>query len=101
MKLEIKLLSSKDRYPSVVRFVSLSRSSAKNTSFTWRKSSINLDGQDDDSLAMLAVGKLHTPRPLIHINVEHDVRGPQLKDTVDVVALKPCVLTLVEGAHAY
>ena len=25
------------------------------------------------------------------------VRGPHLKDTVDVSALKPCVLTLVEG----
>ncbi|MQM15558.1 hypothetical protein Taro_048505 [Colocasia esculenta] len=29
-------------------------------------------------------------------SLSHEVRGPRLKDTVDVAALKPCVLTLVE-----
>ncbi|KAJ7962574.1 Tetratricopeptide repeat (TPR)-like superfamily protein [Quillaja saponaria] len=31
-----------------------------------------------------------------HFSLSHEVRGPHLKDTVDVSALKPCVLTLVE-----
>ncbi|XP_042481471.1 protein TSS-like [Macadamia integrifolia] len=31
-----------------------------------------------------------------NFSLSHEVRGPRLKDTVDVAALKPCVLTLVE-----
>ncbi|PSS03941.1 Protein TSS like [Actinidia chinensis var. chinensis] len=33
---------------------------------------------------------------ITNFSLSHEVRGPQLKDTVDVAALKPCVLTLVE-----
>ncbi|XP_074326348.1 protein REDUCED CHLOROPLAST COVERAGE 1-like [Apium graveolens] len=31
-----------------------------------------------------------------NFSLSHEVRGPRLKDTVDVAALKPCVLTLTE-----
>ncbi|GFY81519.1 tetratricopeptide repeat (TPR)-like superfamily protein [Actinidia rufa] len=33
---------------------------------------------------------------ITNFSLSHEVRGPQLKDTVDVAALKPCVLTLME-----
>ncbi|KAK7389810.1 hypothetical protein VNO78_25104 [Psophocarpus tetragonolobus] len=33
---------------------------------------------------------------MTNFSLSHEVRGPRLKDTVDVSALKPCVLTLVE-----
>ncbi|KAK7285789.1 hypothetical protein RJT34_20570 [Clitoria ternatea] len=33
---------------------------------------------------------------ITNFSLSHEVRGPQLKDTVDVSALKPCVLTLIE-----
>ncbi|TKY72042.1 TSS protein [Spatholobus suberectus] len=33
---------------------------------------------------------------ITNFSLSHEVRGPRLKDTVDVSALKPCVLTLVE-----
>ncbi|KAL2511282.1 Tetratricopeptide repeat (TPR)-like superfamily protein [Abeliophyllum distichum] len=33
---------------------------------------------------------------LTNFSLSHEVRGPRLKDTVDVAALKPCLLTLVE-----
>ncbi|KAK7292807.1 hypothetical protein RJT34_15661 [Clitoria ternatea] len=33
---------------------------------------------------------------ITNFSLLHEVRGPRLKDTVDVSALKPCVLTLVE-----
>ncbi|XP_078429135.1 tetratricopeptide repeat (TPR)-like superfamily protein isoform X2 [Wolffia australiana] len=33
--------------------------------------------------------------------LSHEIRGPMLKDTVDVAALKPCILTLVEGLEEY
>nr|XP_027115424.1 protein TSS isoform X1 [Coffea arabica]XP_027115425.1 protein TSS isoform X1 [Coffea arabica]XP_027115426.1 protein TSS isoform X1 [Coffea arabica] len=33
---------------------------------------------------------------ITNYSLSHEVRGPQLKDVVDVAALKPCVLTLVE-----
>ncbi|KAL9304123.1 hypothetical protein ACSQ67_021386 [Phaseolus vulgaris] len=32
-----------------------------------------------------------------NFSLSHEVRGSRLKDTVDVSALKPCLLTLVEG----
>ncbi|KAL2964774.1 hypothetical protein AAZX31_16G023000 [Glycine max] len=33
---------------------------------------------------------------ITNFSLSHEVRGPRLKDTVDVSALKPCLLTLVE-----
>ncbi|XP_055810879.1 protein REDUCED CHLOROPLAST COVERAGE 1-like [Solanum dulcamara] len=33
---------------------------------------------------------------ITNFSLSHEVRGPRLKDTVDISALKPCVLTLVE-----
>ncbi|XP_052193006.1 protein REDUCED CHLOROPLAST COVERAGE 1 [Diospyros lotus] len=33
---------------------------------------------------------------ITNFSLSHEVRGPQLKDTADVAALKPCLLTLVE-----
>ncbi|XVF22381.1 hypothetical protein REPUB_Repub12eG0167600 [Reevesia pubescens] len=33
---------------------------------------------------------------ITNFSLSHEVRGPRLKDTVDVSALKPCVLTLTE-----
>jgi protein TIF31 len=33
---------------------------------------------------------------ITNFSLSHEVRGPRLKDTVDVAALKPCLLTLVE-----
>ncbi|XP_051146563.1 protein REDUCED CHLOROPLAST COVERAGE 1 [Andrographis paniculata] len=33
---------------------------------------------------------------ITNFSLSHEVRGPRLKDTVDVSALKPCTLTLVE-----
>ncbi|KAJ4952098.1 hypothetical protein NE237_028930 [Protea cynaroides] len=32
-------------------------------------------------------------------SLSHEVRGPRLKDTVDVAALKPCVLSLIEEEY--
>ncbi|XP_007051554.2 PREDICTED: protein TSS isoform X1 [Theobroma cacao] len=33
---------------------------------------------------------------ITNFSLSHEIRGPQLKDTIDVSALKPCVLTLTE-----
>ncbi|XP_010321505.2 protein REDUCED CHLOROPLAST COVERAGE 1 isoform X2 [Solanum lycopersicum] len=33
---------------------------------------------------------------ITNFSLSHEVRGPRLKDTVDISALKPCVLTLIE-----
>ncbi|KAA8520744.1 hypothetical protein F0562_014984 [Nyssa sinensis] len=33
---------------------------------------------------------------ITNFSLSHEIRGPRLKDTIDVAALKPCVLTLVE-----
>lgn len=33
---------------------------------------------------------------ITNFTLSHEIRGPRLKDTVDVAALKPCLLTLVE-----
>ncbi|EXB62182.1 Protein KIAA0664-like protein [Morus notabilis] len=33
---------------------------------------------------------------ITNFSLTHEVRGPRLKDTVDISALKPCILTLVE-----
>nr|GEX05949.1 protein TSS [Tanacetum cinerariifolium] len=34
---------------------------------------------------------------ITNFSLSHEIRGPRLKDTVDVAALKPCTLTLIEG----
>ncbi|KAJ0964926.1 hypothetical protein J5N97_026064 [Dioscorea zingiberensis] len=36
---------------------------------------------------------------ITNYTLSHEVRGPRLKDTVDVAALKPCTLTLVEEGY--
>ncbi|XP_057531333.1 protein REDUCED CHLOROPLAST COVERAGE 1 [Amaranthus tricolor] len=36
---------------------------------------------------------------ITNFSLSHEVRGPRLKDTVDVAALKPCILTLAEEAY--
>ncbi|XP_074279676.1 protein REDUCED CHLOROPLAST COVERAGE 1 [Silene latifolia] len=36
---------------------------------------------------------------ITNFSLSHEVRGPRLKDIVDVSALKPCTLTLVEEAY--
>ncbi|KAL1561912.1 protein TSS-like [Salvia divinorum] len=36
---------------------------------------------------------------ITNYSLSHEVRGPRLKDTVDVSALKPCTLTLVEDDY--
>ncbi|KNA25963.1 hypothetical protein SOVF_001850 [Spinacia oleracea] len=36
---------------------------------------------------------------ITNFSLSHEVRGPRLKDTVDIAALKPCTLTLVEEAY--
>ncbi|XP_021760301.1 protein TSS-like [Chenopodium quinoa] len=36
---------------------------------------------------------------ITNFSLSHEVRGPRLKDTVDVAALKPCTLTLLEEAY--
>uniref|UniRef100_A0A164TYR7 Clu domain-containing protein n=1 Tax=Daucus carota subsp. sativus TaxID=79200 RepID=A0A164TYR7_DAUCS len=33
---------------------------------------------------------------ITNFSLSHEIRGPRLKDTVDVAALKPCILTLTE-----
>ncbi|XVF88106.1 hypothetical protein PTKIN_Ptkin19aG0023400 [Pterospermum kingtungense] len=37
---------------------------------------------------------------LTNISLSHEVRGPQLKDSVDIVSLKPCHLSIVEEDYA-
>ncbi|KAK3001120.1 hypothetical protein RJ639_022477 [Escallonia herrerae] len=37
---------------------------------------------------------------ITNFSLSHEIRGPRLKETVDVAALKPCVLTLVEDDYA-
>ncbi|GAB2291099.1 hypothetical protein Dimus_025354 [Dionaea muscipula] len=54
----------------------------------------------------ISTDKIIDIRKLLMVNIEtcnitnfslsHEVRGPRLKDTVDVAAVKPCTLTLVE-----
>ncbi|GKA08210.1 protein TSS [Tanacetum coccineum] len=36
---------------------------------------------------------------ITNFSLSHEIRGPRLKDTVDVAALKPCTLTLVEEEY--
>ncbi|CAJ1961296.1 unnamed protein product [Sphenostylis stenocarpa] len=67
---------------------------------------LNLPHETHVVLKGISTDKIIDVRRLLSVNIEtchttnfsllHEVRGPQLKDTVDVFALKPCVLTLIE-----
>ncbi|XP_065860209.1 protein REDUCED CHLOROPLAST COVERAGE 1 [Euphorbia lathyris] len=67
---------------------------------------VNLPDETRVVLKGISTDRIIDVRRLLSVNTEtcyitnfslsHEVRGPQLKDTVDVSALKPCVLTLSE-----
>ncbi|KAL0379395.1 UNVERIFIED_CONTAM: protein TSS [Sesamum angustifolium] len=70
---------------------------------------IKLHLPDDTTLLLLkgiSTDRIIDVRRLLSVNIvtcnitnyslSHEIRGPRLKDTVDVSALKPCTLTLVE-----
>ncbi|WCJ22412.1 Tetratricopeptide repeat (TPR)-like superfamily protein [Euphorbia peplus] len=67
---------------------------------------VNLPDETRVVLKGISTDRIIDVRRLLLVNTEtcyitnfslsHEVRGPQLKDTVDVSALKPCVLTLTE-----
>ncbi|KAF8380048.1 hypothetical protein HHK36_027518 [Tetracentron sinense] len=62
------------------------------------ESSITLKGISTDRIIdvrrLLAVNT--DTCSVTNFSLSHEIRGPKLKDTIDVAALKPCVLTLVE-----
>ncbi|KAL1347108.1 hypothetical protein HN51_020621 [Arachis hypogaea] len=78
---------------------------------------VNLVDETHVVLKGISTDRIIDVRRLLSVNTEtcyitnfslsHEVRGPRLKDTVDVSALKPCILTLVEedydeaGAEAH
>ncbi|BAT87848.1 Protein TSS-like protein [Vigna angularis] len=67
---------------------------------------VNLPDETHVVLKGISMDKIIDVRRLLSVNTEtcyitnfslsHEVRGPQLKDTVDVFALKPWVLTLIQ-----
>ncbi|GAB2271810.1 hypothetical protein Dimus_006641 [Dionaea muscipula] len=67
---------------------------------------VNLPDETSVVLKGISTDRIIDIRKLLTVNTEtcnitnfslsHEVRGPRLKDTVDVAALKPCALTLVE-----
>ncbi|XP_027932639.1 protein TSS-like isoform X2 [Vigna unguiculata] len=67
---------------------------------------VNLPGETHVVLKGISTDKIIDVRRLLSVNTEtcyitnfslsHEVRGSQLKDTVDLFVLKPCVLTLIE-----
>ncbi|KAK7338058.1 hypothetical protein VNO77_18655 [Canavalia gladiata] len=67
---------------------------------------VNLPDETHVILKGISTDRIIDIRRLLSVNTEtccitnfslsHEVRGQQLKDTVDVFALKPCVLTLME-----
>ncbi|CAI9101138.1 OLC1v1038397C1 [Oldenlandia corymbosa var. corymbosa] len=67
---------------------------------------VNLPDETHVVLKGISTDRIIDVRRLLSVNtltchftnfsLSHEVRGPQLKDTVDVSALKPCVITLVE-----
>ncbi|KDP28490.1 hypothetical protein JCGZ_14261 [Jatropha curcas] len=67
---------------------------------------VNLPDETRTVLKGISTDRIIDVRRLLSVNTEtcyitnfslsHEVRGPRLKDTVDVSALKPCVLTLTE-----
>ncbi|KAJ6799447.1 protein TSS [Iris pallida] len=70
---------------------------------------INLSDESQVILKGISTDKIIDVRRLLGVNtvtcyvtsysLSHEVRGPRLKDTVDVSALKPCILTLVEEGY--
>ncbi|XP_074273142.1 protein REDUCED CHLOROPLAST COVERAGE 1-like isoform X1 [Silene latifolia] len=70
---------------------------------------VNLPDETSVILKGISTDKIIDVRKLLSVNtstcnitnfsLSHEVRGPQLKDTVDVAALRPCTLTLVEEAY--
>lgn len=70
---------------------------------------VNLPDESIVILKGISTDKVIDIRKLLAVNTEtcnltnfslsHEVRGPRLKDTVDVAALKPCTLTLVEDEY--
>ncbi|CAN1793893.1 Protein REDUCED CHLOROPLAST COVERAGE 1 [Linum perenne] len=67
---------------------------------------VNLPDDTHVILKGISTDRIIDVRRLLSVNTEtcyitnlsftHEVRGPRLKDTVDVTALKPCVVTLIE-----
>ncbi|KAM7275640.1 hypothetical protein ACFE04_017506 [Oxalis oulophora] len=67
---------------------------------------VNLPDETQVILKGISTDRIIDIRRLLAVNTEtchvtnfslsHDIRGPQLKDTVDVSALKPCILALIE-----
>ncbi|XP_019191220.1 PREDICTED: protein TSS [Ipomoea nil] len=67
---------------------------------------VNLPDETQVILKGISTDRIIDIRRLLTVNtrtcnftkfsLSHEVRGPRLKDTVDISALKPCVLTLVE-----
>ncbi|CAM8977575.1 unnamed protein product [Rhodiola kirilowii] len=67
---------------------------------------VNLPDETSVVLKGISTDKIIDVRRLLSVNtltchitnysLAHEIRGPRLKDSVDVSALKPCVLTLVE-----
>ncbi|KAL4571337.1 hypothetical protein LXL04_018095 [Taraxacum kok-saghyz] len=69
---------------------------------------IAIETSDDSTVTLkgISTDRILDVRKLLAVHVEtchvtnysltHEVRGPRLKDTVEVVALKPCQLTVVE-----
>ncbi|XP_054783668.1 protein REDUCED CHLOROPLAST COVERAGE 1 isoform X2 [Prosopis cineraria] len=67
---------------------------------------VNLPDETQVILKGISTDRIIDVRRLLSVNTEtcyitnfslsHEVRGPRLKDTMDVSALKPCVLTLFE-----
>lgn len=70
---------------------------------------VNLPDETHSILKGISTDRIIDVRRLLSVNtitcnitnfsLSHEVRGPRLKDTVDVSALKPCVLTLVEEEY--
>ncbi|KAL9262358.1 REDUCED CHLOROPLAST COVERAGE 1-like protein [Drosera capensis] len=70
---------------------------------------VNLPDESSVLLKGISTDRIIDIRKLLAVNTEtcnitnfslsHEVRGPRLKDTVDIVALKPCSLTLVEEEY--
>ncbi|KAL9245417.1 hypothetical protein vseg_019075 [Gypsophila vaccaria] len=70
---------------------------------------VNLPDETSVILKGISTDRIIDVRKLLSVNtmtcnitnfsLSHEVRGPRLKDTVDVAALKPCTLTLVEEAY--
>ncbi|WCJ30165.1 Tetratricopeptide repeat (TPR)-like superfamily protein [Euphorbia peplus] len=69
---------------------------------------ISIETPDDSQVTLkgISTDRILDVRKLLGVNVDtchfthfslsHEVRGPRLKDTVDIVSLKPCHLTIVE-----